>query len=391
MIQDSASRGSTVAPPDRASEAELLESIEIISNNPITSALLKAFNGVVLVLNPQRQIVAMNSELAHVVGGGDMVAGLGLSPGEMLGCSQAENLAGGCGLGEACASCGCAQAVVRAGQSGVGEEREFLVDARRDGVSVPLEFLARATPITLEGRDFVVLSLRDISAEKRRRALEQVFFHDLLNTAGGLRGWAELMQMRARKDDDPAMQRITALTYRLVDEVKAHRNLLEAESGILDPVIEPVPIADVLDEVGALFANHPAAENRTLLIDPAPDGAELVTSLSLLERVLVNMVKNALEAVTDGGTVRLWYEIDEVRGTVSFLVHNPGRVPRSVEPWIFQRSFSTKNGRGRGLGTYGMKLFGERYLGGEVGFDSSEQGGTVFRIVLPRILPPRFI
>jgi signal transduction histidine kinase len=59
-----------------------------------------------------------------------------------------------------------------------------------------------------------------------------------------------------------------------------------------------------------------------------------------------------------------------------------------VRPRIFQRSFSTKASRGRGLGTYGMKLFGERHLGGRVSFTTGEAEGTVFAIELPRPAPP---
>jgi signal transduction histidine kinase len=54
----------------------------------------------------------------------------------------------------------------------------------------------------------------------------------------------------------------------------------------------------------------------------------------------------------------------------------------SVRSNIFRRYFSTKGGN-RGLGTYGMKLLTEEYLGGEVSFRSSEQEGTTFTFVIP--------
>lgn len=47
---------------------------------------------------------------------------------------------------------------------------------------------------------------------------------------------------------------------------------------------------------------------------------------------------------------------------------------------VFKRYFSTKSKSGRGIGTYSMKLFGERYLGGKVGFYCSE-GVTVFILI----------
>lgn len=53
---------------------------------------------------------------------------------------------------------------------------------------------------------------------------------------------------------------------------------------------------------------------------------------------------------------------------------------------IFQRSFSTKGAKGRGLGTYSMKLFGETYLGGQVSFRSS--AGAAQSLTNPRPGPP---
>jgi signal transduction histidine kinase len=70
-------------------------------------------------------------------------------------------------------------------------------------------------------------------------------------------------------------------------------------------------------------------------------------------------------------------------GAVRFGVANPGVIPPEVQARLFHRSFSTKSPRGRGLGTYGMKLFGERILGGEVSFTSAPPEGTVFTFRLP--------
>jgi signal transduction histidine kinase len=67
---------------------------------------------------------------------------------------------------------------------------------------------------------------------------------------------------------------------------------------------------------------------------------------------------------------------------VLFSVHNPGLIPRDAQRQVFRRYFSTK-GADRGLGTYGMKLLGEEYLGGSVRFVSTEPEGTVFSLRLP--------
>ena len=93
------------------------------------------------------------------------------------------------------------------------------------------------------------------------------------------------------------------------------------------------------------------------------------------------MLTNAFEATETGGEVRLWFELDEE--WCGFCVWNEKCIPDEIRLRIFQRNFSTKQGTGRGLGTYSMKLFGEQFLKGKVDFETSPQKGTVFRLTLP--------
>lgn len=64
---------------------------------------------------------------------------------------------------------------------------------------------------------------------------------------------------------------------------------------------------------------------------------------------------------------------------VEFAVHNNGVMPEDMQLQIFQRSFSTK-GSNRGIGTYSIKLFTERYLKGKVWFTSEKDEGTTFYV-----------
>jgi signal transduction histidine kinase len=93
------------------------------------------------------------------------------------------------------------------------------------------------------------------------------------------------------------------------------------------------------------------------------------------------MLKNALEATPEGGVVKVGAK--RIPGAYEVRVWNVGAMAPSVASQVFKRSFSTKASRGRGLGTFSMKLFGETYLGGVVGFTSTECDGTTFFIRLP--------
>jgi len=150
----------------------------------------------------------------------------------------------------------------------------------------------------------------------------------------------------------------------------------------------PRPLAmevDVLlDRLAERLVVHPVAAGRRLVVHRAARAGELITDASLVLRVLGNMVKNALEATPEGGTVRVTVEADPL--AVSFHVANEAVMPPEVRLQLFHRSFSTK-GPGRGLGTWSMKLLGERYLRGRVTFTSREGEGTVFTFTLPRRPP----
>ena len=100
----------------------------------------------------------------------------------------------------------------------------------------------------------------------------------------------------------------------------------------------------------------------------------------MLRRIVGNMVINALEAVPAGETVRV--SLDVGAEEVCIKVTNRGEIPKDVQLRMFKRSFSTKGASGRGIGTYSMKLFGERYLGGRVGFRCLN-GETEFFFKLP--------
>jgi len=376
---------------ERASPAKLEAEVRTVSQSPIVSALLEAVDAGLLVLNRERQILATNrapllENLRHAR------RSIGLRPGEFFACPRAAEQPQGCGAGEHCLACGTFQAVTQSQAGGRTVEQECLLTSGEGENATSLELNVRATQVDIDGKDYTVVSLRDISHEKRRQALERVFFHDILNTLSALSNWTHLLNQASGERLDRARERVSRLVGQLEREIQLQRTLLEAEQGTLRPQRVKVTPAALLEDLQGMFADAPSAQQRILTVEDRCPGVELVTDPVLLGRVLVNMVKNAFEATPAEGQVRLWCEREtglnadgesESGDAVAFNVHNPGEIPPAVAPRIFQRSFTTKAGTGHGLGTYGMRLLGERYLGGKVSFASSAAAGTVFSIRLP--------
>jgi signal transduction histidine kinase len=317
---------------------------------------------------------------------------IGLRPGEFFACPRATEQPQGCGAGEHCLACGTLQAVTQSQAGKRAVEQECLLTSGEGANATPMELHVRATQVDIDGTDYTVVSLRDISSEKRRLALERIFFHDILNTLSALSNWTHLLNSSSGERQDRARERVSRLVGQLEREIQLQRTLLEAEQGTLRPQRVAVAPATLLADLQGMFADTQTAKQRTLTVEDRCLGVELVTDPVLLGRVLVNMVKNAFEATPIGGEVRLWCEREpgptakgepEPRDTVAFHVHNAAEILPVVASRVFQRSFTTKSGTGHGLGTYGMRLLGERYLGGQVSFVTSAEGGTVFSMRLP--------
>jgi signal transduction histidine kinase len=132
---------------------------------------------------------------------------------------------------------------------------------------------------------------------------------------------------------------------------------------------------------GSCFSNHPAALGKNIYFADVYPAVAIETDISLLSRVLCNMIINALEATEENGSVRVG--ATSKNGRLSLCVWNAGEIPADIAKRVFQRDFSTKAQAGRGIGTFSMMLFGEKYLGGRVDFTTSSSDGTVFRFILP--------
>jgi len=367
------------APAARASAQALDRAARAIEGQRLLVTLINAMPGFVVVVNEQRQIVGINQRLLDTLGAPSLQAILGLRPGEALGCLNAKQAPGGCGTSYACAFCGAA-AMTEAWSTGASVARECHVPLPvESGGALDLEVLV--TPAGIDGLSLLVVAMRDISGDKRRRVLERTFFHDVLNAAAAVHGVVHLL---GGAQDEQRQHEYTTLlmmaSQRLIEEIRSQQQLMNAESGDLVPKIQQVDVRAFLRSACDLYQAHDAARERELVLEPGPP-MSIATDPTLLLRVIGNMLKNALEAVPKGEQVRAG--ADDAGPEVVLWVHNSGEIPHDARVRIFQRSFTTK-GTGRGIGTYSIKMLGEHYLGGRVGFTTSRDQGTRFHIALPK-------
>ncbi|MCG3195916.1 MAG: histidine kinase [Candidatus Omnitrophica bacterium] len=369
-------------PAERASRREVQYIAERVASEGLLRTLLDSIPGLGFIINRERQIVAVNNRMLRDLGVSEPKSLIGKRPGEALRCLHATEMPAGCGTTETCTTCGLARAIYESLETGERITKECRISLRTDK-DPALDMEVVAAPAKIEGCDLTLCVMRDISGEKRRRVLERLFFHDVMNTAGGLQGLALLIAESSEdsEEDREVKEALVEASNTLVEEIQGQRDLLAAESGDLGAHPETIKVETLVLSVQDVLGNHRVSEGRFLEVEAA-NGPSLTTDLVLARRVLINMVKNALEATPRGGTVTL--RCEDRGECVTFLVHNPEVMPKEVQLQIFKRSFTTKGEAGRGIGTYSVKLLGERYLGGQVGFTSEEPAGTTFHWTVPK-------
>ncbi len=330
--------------------------------------LLNSLPYLALVVDASRQIVFANQALLDTFGLHALEEIIGRRPGEILACLQAGEHSGGCGATESCRHCQAALTVATCLDTLSRVTAEARVSARRGERLVAYDLRVTATPLHLAGDTLAMIYLEDISAAKRREHLEKIFLHDLLNSIGSLQLLTDLApELRTAQWPGLLSRQVELLT----DEVQAHRLLALAEQEQLETDISCVPAALLLEE--ALAGSKALAGQRgvALAITYPDTPVYLATDLRIARRVVLNAVKNAVEAAAAGDPVSI--EVREGESHVRIKVWNPQPIPEAIRHQLFQRSFSTK-GPGRGLGTYSMRLLLEDYLNGRIEIRSDAQG-----------------
>lgn len=336
------------APAKRTDTDILKKEIASIACNPIIHELLNNISGLIAVLDEHRQVVALNDYLLRVLGIDDPAAVLGLRLGEALACVHCNEEPSGCGTTRYCATCGAAIAITSTLALNKPEERICAVTANRGDGLAEFSLLVKASPLTIEGRQFVLLFLQDITLEELRAALERTFFHDMGNMLTGLLGVSRLLD--AKGNDAFLVNVLQQSAQRLHKEMEVQRCLFKNDISELRVAREETTPQQLRDELKNLFDSHSAAIGKTLdLTGELPKGS-IRTDVSLALRVMCNMVTNGLEATDALGKVKAWFV--ESADALTFCVWNDTCIPEEAR----YRIFSTK------LHHQGRKRQGHRHL-----------------------------
>lgn len=329
------------------------------------------------IVTQTRQIILANPPFVALSTMTTENAIIGKRPGEVLSCIHSSNAAG-CGTTEACRQCGASQAIAQAFHKGTRAHEHTSFLRRQERRLQAINAQVSVAPFSVGFTPFALFSvLPENQAE--HEMLERLFFHDLLNGMNALIGALDLLSEKHAGAMDEFLTMVQERAWGMVREIQAYKTLHAAEHNTFTATLEPMDLATLCRQLVAIHQPHPLAKGKHLMIQ-APESLPMVSDPKLVTRIVENLLKNALEASSEGETISI--TITQQGEFAYIAVHNPKVIPAEVQARIFQRGHSTK-GTGRGFGTYGVRLFVENYLAGSVHFTSSFPEGTTFTVRLP--------
>lgn len=222
-----------------------------------------------------------------------------------------------------------------------------------------------------------------------RRNLIANVSHDLRTPLASLQGYIETLKMKSGEFDGEQLRHYLDIAHRqgerLTHLVEELFELSKLDANEAEPQFEPVMLGELVMDVVQKYRLQ-TETNRIELLSEIPEGLPFIQAdIAMLDRVLENLLGNAIDHTPEGGTITLTLRAEE--NGVAFSLCNTGHGMQPDEmAHVFERFYQApekRRSRGAGLGLAIVKRIIELHHS-TISVDSSPEGPTCFLFTLSK-------
>jgi heavy metal sensor kinase len=215
--------------------------------------------------------------------------------------------------------------------------------------------------------------------------------HDLRSPITRIRGIAEVTFSTGKSLAEYEAMAANTIEEcdRLLDMINTMLMISKAEAGVDHLTREEINLTGVVQEACRLF--EPTAEDKGIALScHAPDESHFFGDMRMIQRMLSNLLDNAIKYTPSGGSVNVSVAENGAQVVISIKDTGIGISPRDI-PHIFERFYRCDESRsqtGIGLGLSLARAIARAH-GGDIATTSTPNQGSTFTVILPKSPSPR--
>ncbi len=271
---------------------------------------------------------------------------------------------------------------------------------RLSGTPTGKQLLILLNTVKIGGSRVKIITFQDIEPEIEQKEMEswqtisRIMAHEIMNSLTPLSSLTETGIMLLEQEGRP--KKLVELSQNTINNLYTALKTISGRNEALtrfidnyrqfyrlpEPNRKEIRVSELLFDITGLYNNCCAENGITCSIQPGPENLVILADEAQLKQVMINLIKNAIEALKDIPEPRLGIAVKRVLNHVSVEISDNGTgIPPANLDKIFVPFFSTKqDGSGIGLSLSRQII---RNHGGQISVASEEGKGTTFRITLP--------
>ncbi|ASI76982.1 DUF3149 domain-containing protein [Bacillus pacificus] len=201
--------------------------------------------------------------------------------------------------------------------------------------------------------------------------------HEIRNPLTGIKGLVALLKEKYKAEQDQFYFSIIEQEIERINEIVSEFLILGKPTAIIEQTYD---VRTILNEVALIIQSEANLHNIVFHLHLPDRPVHIRCSKDHMKQVVLNITKNAIEAMTSGDTLTIFVTNNETHAQLQIIDTGKG-IPKHIQKHLFHPFFTNKD-TGTGLGLVICKRIIEMY-NGHIFINSIENEGTTVHIEIP--------